>query len=69
MGKTCLHRFCGDCKECKEDYEPISSIHPFNNYDCKRYYEIHFIVNEVVERKFIRIFKKEEDEPKVVGID
>jgi hypothetical protein len=49
MEKTCLHRFCGDCKDCKVDYEPISPIHPFNNYSCKKYYEIHCITQEIEE--------------------
>jgi len=49
MEKTCLHRFCGDCKGCKVDYEPISPTHPVNNYNCKRYSEIHFGTFEVVE--------------------
>jgi hypothetical protein len=51
MEKTCLHRFCGDCQDCEVDYEPITPEHPLNNYNCKRYYEIHFGTFEVVELK------------------
>jgi hypothetical protein len=51
MGKTCLHRFCGDCQDCKEDYEPITPTHPVNNYNCKIYHEINFLTHEVVELK------------------
>jgi hypothetical protein len=49
MKKTCLHRFLGECKECKEDYEPISANHPLNNYLCKHYYEINTITTDSVE--------------------
>jgi len=52
MKKTCLHRFCGDCKDCKEDYEPITLTHPFNNYNCKKYYEIGIITTEIKVVKF-----------------
>jgi hypothetical protein len=51
MEKTCLHRFCGDCKDCKIDYEPITFNHPFNNYDCKNYCEIHFFTINVIEEE------------------
>ncbi|MEK6913120.1 MAG: hypothetical protein AABW47_00405 [Nanoarchaeota archaeon] len=46
MKKTCLHRGepYGKCKNCREDYEPISPTHPVNNYDCKNYYEIGILV-------------------------
>jgi hypothetical protein len=34
---TCLNRYLGRCKDCKEDYD--KSHYP-NNYDCKNYMEI-----------------------------
>jgi len=53
MKKTCLHRlnrqsFCGNCKTCKEDYEPRTPDHPFNNYDCKDYYEIGILTTNTI---------------------
>lgn len=41
--KTCLHRFVGDCKDCKRDY---GDKHP-NNRDCPNYKEIHVQYYEV----------------------
>ena len=52
MEKTCLHRFCGDCKSCERDYEPITPTHPLNNYNCKRYYEINFVTTDIKVVKF-----------------
>jgi hypothetical protein len=57
MEKTCLHRFFGDCKDCKEDYEPITQTHPVNNYCCKRYYEIRIIKTNIMTVKFSVIDK------------
>ena len=42
--KTCLYRFLGNCKNCKEDYDPR---HKPNNYDCPRYHEIQILTFEV----------------------
>jgi hypothetical protein len=50
MGKTCLNRLIGRCKntngkeECKRDYD--TTHHP-NNYDCKDYQEVSMITFEV----------------------
>ena len=49
MSSSILWRLYG----CKEDYEPRTPEHPFNNYNCKKYSEIHFITHEVVELKLI----------------
>lgn len=51
MKKTCLHRFLGECKNCKEDYEPKSKMHPVNNYDCPKYYEIHILSHDIDEKE------------------
>jgi hypothetical protein len=47
MEKTCLHRLFGDCKNCKVDYEPLTSYHPVNNTSCKNYHEINMISLEI----------------------
>lgn len=35
--KSCLHRFLGNCPDCKKD---LDSKHSPNNYDCPNYREI-----------------------------
>jgi hypothetical protein len=46
--KTCLHRFLGDCPECKKD---LKINHSLNNYDCPRYTEIKLRYYQVVKDK------------------
>jgi hypothetical protein len=53
--RTCLNRFLGICKHCKEDY---SEHHP-NNEDCPRYRELSLIVFDLEFKKWQRLEVKD----------
>lgn len=46
--RTCLNRFIGRCKDCKQDY---SQGHHPNNLDCPNYREMKLVIFEVKERE------------------
>jgi hypothetical protein len=54
LEKTCLHRFLGECENCKRNYDENNRP---NNYDCRNYHEIKIEVIEVEENYSMEIYK------------